>query len=79
MKTLNKLLIGAVLAMSFIGTASAEKMRPARYHAECSTPKGVYDQDIYDYTEYSYGSYKVTPLLGKKILFTNAFCVFYEL
>lgn len=79
MKTLNKLIIGAVLVMLFISTAGAEKMRPANYHAECSTPKGVYDQDIYDYTEYSYGSYKVTPLLGKKILFTNAFCVFYEL
>lgn len=79
MKTLNKLLISAVLAMSFISTASAEQIRPARYHAECSIPTGVYDEDIYDYSEYSYGSYKVTPLLGKKILFTNAFCVFHEL
>lgn len=78
MKNLNKLLIGVVLATISI-SAGAESMRSARYHAECATPKGVYDQDIYDFDEYSYGSYKVTPLIGKKILFTNAFCVFTEL
>lgn len=79
MKTLNKLILGVAIAAALVSTANAERLRPANYHAECSTPKGVYDEDIFDYSEYSYGSYKVTPLVGKKILFTNAFCVFTEL
>ncbi|QXO12670.1 hypothetical protein pEaSNUABM49_00433 [Erwinia phage pEa_SNUABM_49] len=76
MKKLNKLILGAILLSTF--TVQADAPRQARYHAECSKPIGVFDEDIYDYSEYSYGSYKITPLVGKKILFTNSFCVFTE-
>ncbi|AMM43990.1 hypothetical protein FDG95_gp552 [Pectobacterium phage vB_PcaM_CBB] len=79
MKTLNKLILGVAIAAALVSTANAERMRPARYIAECSTPKGVYEEKVYDYDYYNGSSIKVTPLLGKQILFVNAFCVFYPL
>lgn len=79
MNILIKFFLSVFILIALGSTVHAERLRPARYIAECSTPKGVYEEKVYDYDYYNGNSIKVTPLLGKEILFVNAFCVFYPL
>lgn len=68
-----------MVSLFVVNSAFAEPLRPARYHAVCHTPNGVYDEDIYDYDFFrDYYNVKIIPLVGKPIIFIGASCTITE-